>query len=108
MNLRPCVVWLAIALAMGSTLASASEGNVPTISLHLEPDGSYLLEGVHYADAHLLREQLDQMERRHPRPNLVIVAQQATDRQALDRAIGLLQKAGVPKFGILIEPRDPK
>jgi biopolymer transport protein ExbD len=108
MSVRPYVIWLAMALAIVSPVASASQSKMPTVSLYLQTDGSYLLEGVRYADAQLLRGQLNQIERRHPRPNLVIVAQQATDRQALNRAIGLLQKAGVPKFGLLIEPRDSK
>jgi len=104
MRLRLPQLWIAIALSIDPTLAMAAHVNVPVVSIAIKADGSILLDGVKYSTASALKLKLDQITHRKPKPNLVLVAQHATSIEAIGRATVLLQKAGVPKFGVLIEP----
>ena len=102
--------WLAAGFALAPAFAHGGAETIPTVSLYVEEDGSLQLEGTRYANANLtaLKAKLDEISKRHPRPNLVVVTQKSAADAAIVRVIKLFQEAGVPKFAIFTEPRNPR
>jgi biopolymer transport protein ExbD len=85
----------------------AAAATVPNaVLIKIEVDGSFELNGVRYTDPNIFKAKLAEMAERKPAPQLSIVMTPATSTEALERAIILFQKAGIPKLGILVEPED--
>ncbi len=83
----------------------ATAATAPNVVLiRIEADGSFELNGVRYTDPNIFKAKLAEMEKQKPAPQLSLVAPHATSMETLGRAIKLFQAAGIPKFGVLVEP----
>jgi biopolymer transport protein ExbD len=96
---------LALTIVVGSLdPASAQRTPVSFVTIVVESDGVYLINGRRYADEKLVLARLKEIFQRKPQPGVKIVTPKGIEFKAMGHLILLLQEAGVAKVGFLTEP----
>jgi biopolymer transport protein ExbD len=104
-NTRRWTIALTVIAALD--LASLQPALAKLVTLTVEADGAYVLEGHRYTSPNLLDAQLHKIARRKPPDVIEVVIPNGKSIKDLAPVIKLLQDAGVPSVGFLIEPPAP-
>ena len=90
-----------LAFLAASAPASASPPP-PVVVIAATPDGAILIEGRKFTTAKAYEAKIAEIERRQPRPGLVVSARDMND---IMRTIKILEAIGVAKIAFLVEPK---
>ena len=102
MRVRIAASTLLLAVAIFANRVTAAQ---PRVELRLEADGSVDLAGEHIVDHAKIVSSLKALLAQNKVPKIVIQTGKNVRFEKIGELIKLMQEAGVPKIGFIIEPQ---